>query len=95
MNRAERRAKARKPKRRKREDDIADAMAAGLECHKAGDLAAAEGRYRAVLRIEPGHGDALHLLGVTAHQRSENATAVDYIRRAISLNGKASSAVFS
>jgi len=83
MNRAERRAKAGNSKRRKREADIDAAMAAGVECHRAGDLAAAERHYRAVLRAGPGHGDATHLLGVLALSDGRPADAVVLIRRAL------------
>ena len=37
-----------------------------LEHHKAGRLAEAESLYRAVLARQPGHPDALHLLGTLA-----------------------------
>ncbi|MBW3539458.1 MAG: tetratricopeptide repeat protein [Planctomycetes bacterium] len=54
--------------------------------HRAGRLDDAERLYRAILRREPAHADALHLLGVTFHQRGLSAEAVGYIRRAIECN---------
>ena len=55
----------------------------GVTAHQAGDLAAAERSYRAVLAHHAGQADALHLLGVICDQRGEHETAVDLIQRAI------------
>ena len=46
----------------------ADLLAVGLKLHQAGRLAEAEAWYRRVLAAQPNHADALHLLGVVAHQ---------------------------
>jgi predicted O-linked N-acetylglucosamine transferase (SPINDLY family) len=54
-----------------------------LAHHQAGRFGAAEALYRKVLRREPGHSQALHLLGVLAHQTGRNAEAIALIRRAI------------
>jgi len=51
--------------------------------HQAGRLAEAEALYRQILAAEPGHADALHLLGVVAHQFGRHAAAVDLITKAI------------
>lgn len=52
-----------------------ESLKQALEHHRAGRLAEAEDRYRGVLAAEPGHPDALHLLGslVSALGRSEEA----------------------
>ena len=54
-----------------------------FEFHRAGDWGRAEAICHDLLRIDPRHGDALHLLGVVAFQRDEKVAAVDYIGQAI------------
>jgi SAM-dependent methyltransferase/tetratricopeptide (TPR) repeat protein len=56
------------------------------EHHKAGRLGKAEQIYHEILRSQPHHPDALHLLGVIAVQRAQPAHAVDLIEKAIRLN---------
>jgi tetratricopeptide (TPR) repeat protein len=51
-------------------------------------LARAETCYRQVLSARPNHAEALHLLGVVAHQAGQHGAAVDLIRRAIAHNGR-------
>ena len=62
--------------------NIRDAVA----LHQQGQLAQAEVIYRQILTIEPRSADALHLLGVIAHQTGNNKVAVDLIDRAIEAN---------
>ena len=50
-----------------------------LAHHRAGQLQQAEAIYRQILRSQPDHPDALHLLGVVALQAGRNDTAVMYI----------------
>ncbi len=59
----------------------------GLRHHRAGDLGRAEALYREVLRGQPEHAEALHLLGVVAHQVGRHALAVKLIGRAIQVAG--------
>ncbi len=54
-----------------------------LDHHQAGRLEEAETLYREVLAREPEHPDALHLLGVIAHQSGEQEKAVTLIGQAI------------
>jgi tetratricopeptide (TPR) repeat protein len=54
--------------------------------HQANQLEQAEGLYRQILTSDPNHADALHLLGVIAHQRGQHQAAVELIERAIQLN---------
>ena len=68
---------------------IPQAFAIALQHHQAGRLQAAEQIYRQILTIEPDHVDAIHLLGVIAHQSGKYEVAVDYIGRAIRLQGNA------
>ncbi|REK05447.1 MAG: tetratricopeptide repeat protein [Planctomycetota bacterium] len=64
-----------------------DAFQAAFAHHQAGRLREAETLYRQVLQGQPGHVDALHLLGVLAHQCGQNETAEKLIARAIGLAG--------
>ena len=65
---------------------IAETMQTALKHHQEGDLQRAESLYREVMRVDPRHSDALHLMGLTAFQRHNNELAVDYIQRAIAIN---------
>ncbi len=57
-----------------------------LRCHQAGRGSDAELLCRKILRTDPAHADALHLLGVVAHQSGRHAAAADLIGQAISQN---------
>jgi Tfp pilus assembly protein PilF len=59
------------------------------ELHRIGQLARAEAAYRELLAREPGNADALHLLGVVAHQQSRHGEAIELITRAIELRSDA------
>jgi tetratricopeptide (TPR) repeat protein len=63
-----------------------DQLALGLQEHQRGLLAQAVGRYRGVLRAQPDHADALHLLGVALHQQGDHHQAAESIGRAVTLN---------
>jgi tetratricopeptide (TPR) repeat protein len=65
---------------------MADAMTQAQEQHKRGQLDQAARLYRQVLDSQPGHPEALHLLGVVAHQQGDHVRAAEWIRRAISRN---------
>ena len=67
---------------------IPDALNLALQHHQAGRLPEAEALYRKILQIQPDHPDALHLLGVIAHQVGKHDMAVDYIGQAIGFNPK-------
>src|SRR5262249_6113518 len=60
----------------------------GLAAHQAGDLARAEGRYRAALGVNANHADALPLLGVIALQCGHLDSAIELIGWAIEENGR-------
>jgi predicted O-linked N-acetylglucosamine transferase (SPINDLY family) len=66
---------------------ISAALALAFQHHQAGRLQAAEQIYRQILQADPNHADAIHLLGVLAHQLGQHAVAVEYIQRAIGLRG--------
>jgi tetratricopeptide (TPR) repeat protein len=58
----------------------------GFADHQAGRLGEAEAAYRQVLAAEPRHADALHFLGVIAHQVGKDEIAADLIGRAIDVD---------
>jgi tetratricopeptide (TPR) repeat protein len=62
---------------------IPEAIGIGLEHHQSGRLADAERIYRRVLEVDPDNREALHLLGLIAHQVGNSALAVQLIGRAI------------
>jgi tetratricopeptide (TPR) repeat protein len=64
-------------------------LARGLAQHQSGNLVEAEACYREVLRMEPDHADALHLLGVVAQQNGDYVQAEQLIRSAIDRNPRA------
>ena len=63
----------------------ADPLDQALALHRAGDLVRAKTQYIAILRRQPDHFDALHLLGVVALQSQNAAAAVGLIKLAIGL----------
>jgi len=56
--------------------------------HKAGRLDEAQRAYRNILGSYPSHVNALHLLGVAAYQSGQSGAAIDFIGKAINLNGR-------
>ncbi|MGO8749538.1 MAG: tetratricopeptide repeat protein [Thermoguttaceae bacterium] len=68
---------------------ISEALAIAIQLHQAGRLQAAEQIYRQILAVEPNQVDAIHLLGLIAHQVGKHGLAVEYIGRAIRLKGNA------
>ena len=66
---------------------ISQALAIAVEHHQAGRLQAAERIYEQILQADPDQPDAIHLLGVMALQVGKHDLAVQYLQRAIALNG--------
>ena len=66
----------------------ADLLARAVRHHEAGQLTQAERLYRKVLKRQPGQPDALHLLGVIAHQQGRHREAVERIEAAIGANSR-------
>lgn len=62
---------------------LQQAFELALGHHQSGRLAEAEALYRQVLAAEPRHADALHMLGVLAHQVGRNDVAAELIGQAI------------
>ncbi|MFL5331528.1 MAG: sulfotransferase [Gemmataceae bacterium] len=65
---------------------IEEYLKRGLDHHRQGQLDQAEVMYRRVLERAPKHADALHFLGVIAHQRGQDRQALEFIDRALELN---------
>ena len=59
-----------------------------LSLHQAGRLREAEAGYRQVLATQPGNADALHYLGLIAHQSGRHQDAADLIRQAIATRAR-------
>lgn len=57
-----------------------------MAAHNAGSLDAAAALYQRILEAKPRHPDALHLLGLVAHQQGQHARADALISRAIARN---------
>src|SRR5687767_8558596 len=64
-----------------------DLLQAALRHHDAGELTEAESLYRQLLAADPRNIDALHFLGVIAHQRGDHAHAVELISGALAIYG--------
>lgn len=93
MNRKQRRAEAKRGPSRKAaaavtRPNAAALLASGLQHHHAGRLAEAGDHYERILAFEPNHADALHLLGLVAHQTGRNALARELIAKAIQNNSQ-------
>jgi tetratricopeptide (TPR) repeat protein len=57
-----------------------------LAHHRAERLQRAQALYQQILALEPHQADALHFLGVIAHQNGRLEAADDYLSRAIRVN---------
>lgn len=64
-----------------------DPLATAVELHQSGRFKEAEQAYRGVLQDNPRNPDAIHLLGLLAHQGGDNRAGADLIRRAIAIGG--------
>ena len=53
------------------QDDLEAQFIQGFELHQKGQLAQAKAIYEQLLATLPSHFDALHLLGVVAHQNND------------------------
>lgn len=65
---------------------VAARLQEAVALHNQGQLLLAQRIYEEILRMEPRHFDALHLLGVIAAASRDPSRAVDLIGRAIELN---------
>ena len=65
---------------------LASRLQTGFSLHQQGKLDEAQFYYETVLRADPKNFDALHLLGVMAHQRQNHPAAIALLDRAIQHN---------
>jgi tetratricopeptide (TPR) repeat protein/2-polyprenyl-3-methyl-5-hydroxy-6-metoxy-1,4-benzoquinol methylase len=63
-------------------------FAQAVQCHQAGQLRDAEGLYRHVLRVDPGHTNSLYNAGLIGVQAGRPDIAVDLIGQAIARNDR-------
>ena len=63
---------------------VQQAIDLAVQHHNSGDLSKAESIYRQILEAHPDQPQALHLLGVIAHQRGDHEQAVELIEQALS-----------
>ncbi|WP_420997425.1 tetratricopeptide repeat protein [Cupriavidus sp. 30B13] len=56
-----------------------------LQAHRRGNVVAAAQGYRAAIAQNPGHAQALHLLGLLYHQQEQHDLAIEHIERAAAL----------
>src|SRR5665647_2442037 len=64
----------------------------GLRLQNLGQLEQAHAIYLQVLKLQPGHFDALHMLGVVAARTNNPARAIELINTAIAVNPDSASA---
>ena len=92
MNRKQRRAQGRPGTQSGAAGDpagpIAQWFSAAMAHQHAGRAADAERLCRQILAVDPGHAQALHLLGLMEYQRGRSDDAIEHIRMAIARNGK-------
>jgi tetratricopeptide (TPR) repeat protein len=90
LNRSHRRAQAKTllVRQPSSSSSMSGILEAGLRHQRAGQLAQAKAVYIQVLKVNPSQADALHLLGLIAHQVGQNRIAVETIGRAVELEPK-------
>jgi hypothetical protein len=66
--------------------DIGEKFRSAMALHQQGQLSPAQAIYDEILRVDPAHADALHLLGLIAYQQQQFARALELIGRAIAVN---------
>jgi protein O-GlcNAc transferase len=73
--------------------DVRVALRNAFELHQAGRTEQAVPLYRSILRAEPEHFDALHLLGVAEYQQGDHAVAIDLLTQATRVNPRSAPAL--
>jgi protein O-GlcNAc transferase len=66
---------------------IPEVLATALAHHRRGEIGQAEALYKFILARQPRNPDALHLLGMAAHQSGRHMEALALIQQAIASNG--------
>ena len=67
-------------------DNVEALIKAGFERHQNSELDDAENLYREALKLDSGNAEAYNLMGVLKLQKAEPEVAVEYIRKAISID---------
>jgi protein O-GlcNAc transferase len=65
---------------------VQDVLGTALAHHRRGEVAQAEALYKFILARQPRNPDALHLLGMAAHQGGRHMEALSLIQQAIASN---------
>ncbi|MCF4097695.1 tetratricopeptide repeat protein [Maritalea mediterranea] len=90
MNRSERRRQEKLAKKQPGagtgHGPIQDMLAKGVAHHQKGELPQAEQQYQAILKINPQHGDANHLMGLLAKQVGKFDIAKQFLEKALLSN---------
>jgi predicted O-linked N-acetylglucosamine transferase (SPINDLY family) len=90
MNRSERRRQEKMAKKQQGagtgQGPIQDMLAKGIAHHQKGELPQAEQHYKAILNINPQHGDANHLMGLLAKQVGKPEIAKQFLEKALLAN---------
>ncbi len=68
---------------------IQEVLGTAIAHHRRGEIAEAEALYKFILARQPRNPDALHLLGMAAHQGGRHMEALSLIQQAIASNGSA------
>jgi predicted O-linked N-acetylglucosamine transferase (SPINDLY family) len=66
--------------------NLQEALGTAIAHHRAGELGQAEALYKLILARQPRNPDALHLLGMAAHQGGRHMEALALIQQAIQIN---------
>jgi predicted O-linked N-acetylglucosamine transferase (SPINDLY family) len=64
-----------------------------IACHQRGQLGEAERLYLDILKAQPGHFDAQHLLGIVRHQQGRGLEALALIDAALQVNPRSAQAL--
>ncbi|MGH6726186.1 MAG: tetratricopeptide repeat protein [Pseudolabrys sp.] len=65
----------------------AEVVASAIECFRLGKFGEAEALCRQVVAVQPRHAEALHVLGLVAHETGHHAAALKHYDSAIAHNG--------
>jgi tetratricopeptide (TPR) repeat protein len=65
----------------------AETFAQAARYHAEGNMPLAEQHAWAVLQTEPGHADALHMLGLIAWRKGDRGAAINFLQRSLDSNG--------